>query len=454
MAEWFNNLHPVLQALIRSLTFVGPMLVMVALVIWFERRLLGWFQDRQGPNRVGTITLRHRDKWVPAFLKGKKISLQGLIQPFADITKLVVKEEIQPSAADLVIYVIGPGLALFPSIVLGATIPWGPYKPMTPVADVNIGVLWILAVASLGVYGVVLSGYASNNKYSLLGGLRSSAQLISYELGLGISLACIVLATGSLKPTDIVVAQQEALWGLVTPLANWFILTPHGFIAAIVFFICMVAETNRAPFDLPEAENELVAGYHTEYSSAKFASYFMGEYAAMIVYGGIFTTVFLGGYHMLPVRFEYLASSGGPMSTLAAGLHWADFWLAPLWFLGKVFLIIFVYIWLRATLPRMRYDQLMSLGWRTLLPVATVNLIVVAMWLLLQRLLNPALAFGIAVATFGLLYWLLNAVLGAVKGSSEIDGVPLESRSVRMVQVKANVPVVEVPEPSPEGGAA
>ena len=446
MAEWYDNLHPVWQALIRVLLFVGPLLTMVPALIWFERRVLGWFQDRIGPNRVGNITFQKKDKWVPEFLRGKKIRLFGLIQPIADGIKLFLKEDITPSSVDKVIYFIAPALALFPAFALGATLPWGPFKGLTPVADVNIGVLWIMAISSLGVYGVVLSGYASNNKYSLLGGLRSSAQLISYELGMGVSLACIALSTGSLKLTDMVTAQEGPLWGVVPAVSNWNILTPHGAIAAVVFAICMVAETNRAPFDLPEAENELVAGYHTEYSSMKFAVFFMGEYAAMAVYGGIFATVFLGGWHMpIPVRWDYIAESQPMLSGVVSYFQWADFWMAPAWFLLKVWIIIFGFVWLRATMPRLRYDQLMSLGWKTLLPIATVNLIVVATWLLLQEVAGPGPALALSVCTFAALWIIFRAVTRLEPAKENF----LPNREISMVEVKP----AEKPE-APEAAVA
>jgi NADH-quinone oxidoreductase subunit H len=240
-----------IAALIRAVVWAVPILLLLIPAIWFERRLLGWIQDRIGPNRVGPF---------------------GLLQPIADITKLLFKEEIIPSGVDRFTYVLAPILSLIPPIILGAGIPFGGYglyQLLTPVSDLNIGVLYLLGVSSLGVYGLVLAGYSGNNKYSLMGGLRASAQLISYELAMGMALACIVLASGSLKFTSILHSQEQPLWGVSSwaPVQNWNILTPFGFLAAIVFGICMFAETNRPPFDLPEAENELVAGYHTEYSS-------------------------------------------------------------------------------------------------------------------------------------------------------------------------------------------
>lgn len=411
MAEWFSHLSPVIQALIRVLILVLPILMLVPGLIWWERRLLSWMQDRIGPNRVATITWSKTSKLVPPFMRGKKTRLFGLLQPIADGVKLFFKEDVTPSAVDKVIYFIAPGIALFPAFALGATLPWAPWPLLTPVADVNIGVLYMLAISSLGVYGVVLAGYSGNNKYSLMGGLRASAQLISYELAMSMSLACIVLASGSLKMTDMVKEQEGPLWGILPGLQNWHIFTPYGFIAMVIFLICMVAETNRAPFDLPEAENELIAGYHTEYSSMKFAVFFMGEYAAMFIFSGILATVFLGGWNILPVNWAYTAQNAPePISTLAAWMGDVNFYLAPLWFLGKVSFMISVYIWLRATLPRLRYDQLMSLGWKSLLPLATANFIVVASWILVTRLVaeNNSPLTG-AVAGVGL--WIVALVL-------------------------------------------
>ncbi len=411
MAQWFLDLHPALQALIRVLILVVPILLIVPMLIWWERRLLSWMQDRIGPNRVATITWSKTSKFVPPMLRGKKTRLFGLLQPIADGVKLFFKEDVTPSAVDRFIYFIAPGVALFPAFAVGGTLPLAPWPSITPVADVNIGVLYMLAISSLGVYGVVLAGYAGNNKYSLMGGLRASAQLISYELGMAMSLACIVLATGSLRMTDMVRAQEAPFWlGNIPWLQNWYVLTPFGFVAMIVFLICMVAETNRAPFDLPEAENELIAGYHTEYSSMKFAVFFMGEYAAMFVFAGVFSTVFFGGWNALPFNWDYIAqtSSFPFFAGIADFFARANYWLAPLIFMGKMATFFTLFIWIRATLPRLRYDQLMSLGWKTLLPMAVVNFILVAVWLLVVRLVEEGQS-----ATMG---WAAGAALWAVAG--------------------------------------
>jgi NADH-quinone oxidoreductase subunit H len=452
MGDWLNDptVKAVLWALLRVVLLVVPLLLMVVPIIWFERRLLGWFQDRIGPNRVGNITFSRTSKLIPSFLKGKKIHLKGLAQPIADGAKLFFKEDITPSAVDRVIYFIAPAIALFPPFALGATIPWGPFPQLTPVADVNIGVLYILAVSSLGVYGIVLAGYAGNNKFSLLGGLRSSAQLISYELAMGVSLGCIVMATGSLKPSDMLAYQNTAFWGFkdvfgIECLANWNALTPFGAVAALIFFICMIAETNRAPFDLPEAENELVAGYHTEYSSMKFAVFFMGEYASMFVYSAILVTVFFGGYHLAPFRFDYLAKaypSNGDLWRAFDFLNGNSF-LAPIWFIAKCWGVICAYIWVRATLPRLRYDQLMSLGWKSLLPLATANLVVIALWIFTTATFGSIIGWASSFLAAGIAILLYRSL------NTNAQSKQLQRRRVAMVDPKPRR-TVELVDPSAE----
>jgi NADH-quinone oxidoreductase subunit H len=425
ITDWLLAQHPLLQALIRILVVLLPILMLVPGLIWWERRLLSWMQDRIGPNRTGPF---------------------GLLQTLADGIKLFTKEDITPSAVDRVIYFIAPAVALFPAFALAATLPWGPtftgpiWGAWTPIADVNIGLLYILAISSLGVYGVVLAGYASNNKYSLMGGLRASAQLISYELAMGMSLAVIVLATGSLRLTEMVQMQMAPLWGasvinlgviqFMNPFQNWFIFTPYGFIAAIIFAICIVAETNRAPFDLPEAENELIAGYHTEYSSMKFAVFFMGEYAAMFVFSGVFAVVFLGGFNFVPINWNELAAAYPAAAPVFNFLWNMNILLAPLWFLAKCAFGISVFVWLRATLPRLRYDQLMSLGWKSLLPLAVANFIIMTIWILTA---NPVIratygtwivAIPIALAILTIIGWLYT-VRATTRGQAERRGVRL-----------------------------
>ncbi len=416
--EWLASQPEWLRALIRVVLIVVPILTLVPGLIWYERRLLSWMQDRIGPNRTGTITLK----------SGKKIRTFGLLQPIADGVKLFFKEDITPTAIDGFIYFIAPAVALFPAFALGLTLPWGPLdgplRMLQPVADVNFAVLYIMAISSLGVYGVVLAGYSSNNKYSLMGGLRASAQLISYELAMGMAVASIVLATGSLKMTDMVAAQMEPLWGFVSFFQNWNLFNPLGFLAAIIFAICIVAETNRAPFDLPEAENELIAGYHTEYSSMKFAVFFMGEYAAMFVFSGIFAALFLGGYNILPFREEVLGGATGLYHTL-------NYWGAPIWFLGKCAFGVTIFIWLRATLPRLRYDQLMNLGWRSLLPMAVANFMLVALWIVATASYGALVGW---MCFFGGWAIVAGTYFAATAGKRKTSAA-FQTRTVQMVSV-------------------
>jgi len=328
---------------LRVLIVIGFVLTMVPGLVWIERRLLALMQIRKGPNRVG-----------PA----------GLLQPVADGIKLFFKEDVIPERVDRFIYFLAPAGFLIPVLCAPAVIPWGPDDRLTPIADVNIGILFLLAMTSLTVYGIVLAGWSSNNKYSLLGGLRASAQTISYELAMGLSIVSVVLLTGSLSMRDMVLNQQGSLGML-----NWHVFRffPLGLIATGIFLVAMLAETNRAPFDLPEAESELIAGYHTEYSSMKFAMFFMGEYASMITISAVMVTLFFGGW-LPPLPF--------------APFTWIP---GPLWFLIKLGVFIYFFIWVRATLPRLRYDMLMKLGWLRLLPTALVNLFLIAIILWWQK---------------------------------------------------------------------
>lgn len=313
-----------LATLFKICLVVGLLLLAVAYLTWVERKVIGDIQVRFGPSRVGPF---------------------GLLQPIADGIKLMFKEDVVPANADRLIFFLAPALSFVPALIVFAVIPFGPSFVIT---DVNIGLLYVFAVASLGVYGIVLAGWSSNSKYSLLGGLRSSAQMVSYELGLGLSVLGVVMMTGSLSLVDIVEAQKGTWLGI---LPRWNIFPQ--FLGFVIFLISSNAELNRAPFDLPEAETELVAGFHTEYSSMKFALFFMAEYANMIAAAALATTLFLGGWR-------------GPL-------------LPPvIWFLLKVFAFIFLFIWLRATLPRFRYDQLMGFGWKVLLPLALANVMFTA----------------------------------------------------------------------------
>lgn len=316
-----------LATLLKITLVMGLVLLAVAYLTWLERKVIGDIQVRFGPSRVGPF---------------------GLLQPIADGIKLMFKEDIVPSNADRLIFLLAPAISFIPALIVFAVIPFGPSFVIT---DVNIGLLYVFAVGSLGVYGVVLAGWASNSKYALLGGLRSSAQMVSYELSLGLSVVGVVMMTGSLSLVDIVEA-QSGTWLGIFPRWNIF----PQILGFIIFLVSSNAELNRAPFDLPEAETELVAGFHTEYSSMKFAMFFMAEYAHMIAASAIATTLFVGGWQ-------------GPL-------------LPPVvWFLLKVSCFIFLFIWLRATLPRFRYDQLMSFGWKVLLPLALANVVLTAVFL-------------------------------------------------------------------------
>jgi NADH-quinone oxidoreductase subunit H len=318
---------------------VNVVLISVAYSVYAERRVSAFIQNRLGPNRVGP---------------------KGLLQPFADVLKLVLKEDIVPSKANKPIHTLAPMLSIFVALTTIAVVPFGHTIELfnriitLQITDVNVGILYLLALTSLGVYGITLSGWSSNSKYSLFGGIRSSAQMISYELSMGLSVVGVVLITGSLSLQDIVLHQYGWKWNLI--------LQPIGF---IIFLVASFAETNRAPFDLPEAEPELVGGYHTEYSSMKFALFFLAEYANMIVASAVITTLYLGGW-----QFPYLQTFGLPPLLISL--------LQILVFCFKVAFMIFFFIWVRWSLPRFRYDQLMNLGWKVMLPLSIVNIIVTA----------------------------------------------------------------------------
>jgi len=313
-----------------------------------ERKILGRMQARYGPNRVGPF---------------------GLLQPLADGLKLLLKEQITPREVKLVVYLAAPAISIFVALMAFAVIPVGPTFPLfgkdrvMAVASVNIGVLYILAILSLGVYGIVLGAWSSSNRYSLLGGLRSTAQIISYELSLGLALVAVVLLGGTLSPIGLVEVQNHAL--------TWFVLLqPIGF---VLFAIGGFAETNRAPFDLAEAEQELVAGYHTEYAGMRFALFFAAEYINMVTISALVTTLYLGGW---------VGIGNGIFFTITSH-PWVEL-IGVFWFLVKVAFFLFMYIWVRATLPRIRYDQLMWFGWRVLLPAAVVNMLVTALYVSLS----------------------------------------------------------------------
>ncbi len=326
-----------LASLVKVGVMLGVLMTLVGYMVLAERKVAGWIQDRVGPNRAGP--------W-------------GLLQPLADGIKFILKEEIIPQAAHRTIYVLAPILSLTAALTTFAVIPFSDRlivlgrEVMPIVADLDIGLLWVFAVASLGVYGIVLAGWSSNSKYALMGGLRSCAQMISYELSMTLSVIGVLMAAGSLRLADIVSHQAEGVWNIVAQ--------PVGF---LVFMTASFAETNRLPFDLPEAEPELVAGYHTEYSSMKFLIFYMAEYAHIILASSLMVLLFCGGWH-LPLVSGWIAGFGPAIAGVA---HLGIFGL-------KLSFFLFLYIWVRWTLPRFRYDQLMSLGWKVMLPLALVNI--------------------------------------------------------------------------------
>lgn len=430
--ERFLHAFPAEQAAWRALLWVLIIFLPVPVWIWLERKLLAYMQDRVGPNRTGTITFSRTSKAVPGFLRGRKVRiLNGLPQILADGVKSFFKEDFAPANVDRFVFFLAPALALFPPFAIGAMLPFAPWPSVTPVADANIGVLYTMGIASLGAYGVILAGYGSNNKYALLGGLRASAQLISYELAMGMSLAATALFSGTLRPRGILESQEGALWGAIGGLQNWFAFTPFGFVALVIFMICAVAETNRAPFDLPECESELVAGYNTEYSTKKWVLFMMGEYLNMFIFAMLGATVFLGGYNILPVRWDWLSENVPALRGLWDAGSAVQYYLAPIFFIGKGALLMAAYIWLRGSQPRLRYDQLMNLGWKWLLPIATANFTLVAAYLLAQRVWGPWLALLLAAVALGIFL----AAIGALRRSSirgKVDG--LRSRHIELVQ--------------------
>jgi NADH-quinone oxidoreductase subunit H len=322
----------------------------VAYTVWLERKLIGRMQNRWGPTRVGPF---------------------GLLQPIADGLKFIVKEDLLPPGVNKPLFLLAPLIAVVLALTSLAVIPFGgavniPYFGVQnlEITDVNIGLLVILGATSIGVYGIALAGWSSNSKYSLLGSLRASAQMISYELSLGLSLVGVLMMSGSLSLREIVMSQAGTVFGITGTALSWNIFGGLQFVAFFVYMTAAYAETNRIPFDLPEAETELVAGYHTEYSAMKFAMFFMAEYANMFTAASVATILFLGGW--LPLHPALMIGEPGSLAYALSGVAW---------FVLKILFFIFVYIWIRGTLPRFRYDQLMAFGWKFLLPIAIANII-------------------------------------------------------------------------------
>ena len=321
---WWVYLWPVLWIVIKILLLVVPLLIGVAYLTYAERKVIGAMHLRRGPNVVGPY---------------------GLLQPIADGMKLFFKETIIPTGANKAVFLVAPMLTFSLALIAWAVIPVG---NGLVIANINVGVLYLFAISSLGVYGVLMAGWSSNSKYAFLGGLRSAAQMVSYEVSMGFIIITVLLVAGSLNLSDIVRAQQETIW-FVVPL----------FPMAVIFFITTLAETNRHPFDMPEAEAELVSGYNVEYSAMTFALFFLGEYANMILMAGMTTILFLGGW--LPILD-------------VAPFNWIP---GPIWFALKMAFVLFIFLWVRATFPRYRYDQLMRLGWKVFLPISLAAVVIV-----------------------------------------------------------------------------
>ncbi len=355
------NFALILEWLIKGIVLVLLLLGGFAYLTLYERKALARIQMRVGPNRAGP--------W-------------GILQPIADAVKLIFKEELMPARADKLLFFLAPVVTLVPALVITAVVPWGPTlhifgRDITLyIADINVGVLYIMSVASIAVYGIVLAGWSSNNKYAMMGGLRSTAQMISYEIALGLSFVGVILLAGSASMTEIVTAQKSA----------WFVLLQP--VGTVIFLIATLAEVNRAPFDMPEAEQELTAGYHSEYSGMKFALLFMAEYDKMIAICSIAATLFFGGYR----EFWFLSNTILSVDRTP--------WLGPIYIFIKIFVLLFGMIWVRATFPRIRYDRLMAFGWKVLLPLSLALIFITATFILLaQQFNNNLLLAGIPVVS-------------------------------------------------------
>jgi NADH-quinone oxidoreductase subunit H len=369
--DWMLLLEWVIKGFVLTLILLGGF----AYLTWYERRALALFQVRLGPNRTG---------------------FQGLLQPIADAVKLIFKEELIPAKAEKFLFLLAPVITVTPSVVITAAIPWGPnfmlgdHLVTAYIADIEIGVLYITSIASIAVYGIVIAGWSSNNKYATLGGMRSSAQMVSYELALGLTLVSAVMLVGVFNPVggsmrliDIVDAQKD-VW--------FFMLQPVG---AFIFWIATLAELNRAPFDMPEAEQELTAGYFTEYSGMKFALFFMAEYVKMITISAIAATLFFGGYR----EFWFLKDTFFSVDQTP--------WLGPIWITLKIIVLLFFMIWVRATFPRIRYDRLMAFGWKVMLPASLGVVFITGAGVIVSDQLNiggslwnvPTVMWGIPVVS-------------------------------------------------------
>jgi NADH-quinone oxidoreductase subunit H len=342
---WLGPAWPAVWTLVKIVAIVAPLMIAVAYLTLWERKLIGWIQVRIGPNRVTFFGI----PW-----------LGGLAQPIADGLKLLVKEIIVPTGANKLLFVLAPVMALMPALAAWAVVPFGPELVL---ADIDAGLLYVMAITSLGVYGIIIAGWASNSKYAFLGALRSAAQMVSYELAMGFALVCVLMAAQSLNLGEVV-RMQQGNWGFLD--WYWIPLFP----IFLVYIISGVAETNRAPFDVAEGESEIVAGFHVEYSGMAFAVFFLAEYANMILISTLASVMFLGGW-LSPVP---LAIAG------AVGLPWLS---APSfgWLLVKLFFVVSTFLWFRATFPRYRYDQIMRLGWKVFLPLTIAWIVVLGAWM-------------------------------------------------------------------------
>ena len=341
----------IIEKSILILVIFGITLLIATYSTYFERKIAAFLQDRIGPDRAGPF---------------------GILQPLADAGKMFFKEDFIPSASERFLFIIGPGIAMFTACMTGAVIPWGTSLEMfgrnisLQIADVNIGILYVMGFVSVGVYGIMIGGWSSNNKYSLFGAIRASSQMISYELAMGLSIIAVVMMTGSLGLNHIVAAQGGELYGQEWMPAGsaWNILyQPLGF---LIFFVCALAECNRAPFDLPECETELIGGYHTEYGSMKLGFFLFAEYINMFISAAIISTVFLGGYNFPGLDYLFDGNLLAIMGVIV--------------FFAKIFFMIFVFMWIRWSLPRFRYDQLMHLGWKILIPLAIFNMLLTGLF--------------------------------------------------------------------------
>jgi NADH-quinone oxidoreductase subunit H len=388
---------PVWLIAVKALIVFIICVIATLLAVWTERRVLAKMQLRTGPNRVGKF---------------------GLLQSLADGVKLALKEDIIPAAADKIVFILAPIIATSMCFMAFAVIPmtgevsiFGQQTALQ-LTDLPVGVLYILAVTSIGVYGVVLAGWSSGSTYPLLGGLRSSAQVVSYEIAMGLSLVAVFIYAGSMSTSDIVGSQHDNIW-------NAIVLFP----SFVIYVISMVGETNRAPFDLAEAEGELVGGFHTEYSSLKFALFFLAEYVNIIAVSALATTLFLGGYHALP--------------GLGFTESWLGGWFTLVWFFAKVIFFFFIFMWLRATLPRLRYDQFMKFGWKVLIPVSLIWILIVAT----LRVLQQEGASRVAIISFA-----AGIVILVMAASSLLDRNKQKTRAPKAEGEAPDFPIPSLPQ--------